>query len=305
MSELVSVVVPCFNYAHFLVECVQSLSGQSYQNWECIIVDDGSSDDTQALGARLCESDTRVRYIRQANAGLSAARNAGLREAHGAFVQFLDADDLLQPEKFRVQVQFLLRHGEFDGVVGPAAYIEGHQPYAVRPWPTQADVGLAAFIRRNVCPVNAVLARRELIDSAGRFDESLRSHEDWDFWLRCLLLGKRLGFIAQGDDRALVRVHESSMSAARAPMLRSAIELREHVHRLLPPELQVENRAGIAETKWRLGLALVREGNGTEGRPLYFEGLRESDRKSPALLRLPLLLPGVGAAVQFGRRLLR
>ncbi|OFW07744.1 MAG: hypothetical protein A3H27_12730 [Acidobacteria bacterium RIFCSPLOWO2_02_FULL_59_13] len=305
MSELVSVVIPCFNYAHFLAECMESLFRQSYRDWECIIVDDGSSDNTPALGARLCGADPRIRYMRQHNAGLSAARNAGLREARGTFVQLLDADDLLQPDKLTVQAEFLRRHSEFDAVVGPAAYFEGLPPYTLVPWRSQGDVGLAAFIGYNVCPVNAVLARRALFESVGFFDESLPAHEDWDFWLRSLLRGKRFGFTGQGNDCAMVRLHEASMSAAKAGMLRSAIKLRARVHKLLPPLLQQENGARIAETKWRLGLTLMREGKRAEGWPLYLEGLRDAERKSAALLRLPLMVPGINAAVQFGRRLLR
>ena len=107
MSSLVSVVVPCFNYGRFLDECITSLAQQSHKAWECIIVDDGSTDDTPEVCARLARSDPRIRFFRQHNGGLSAARNAGIRQARGVMIQMLDADDCLQPRKIGNQAAFL------------------------------------------------------------------------------------------------------------------------------------------------------------------------------------------------------
>jgi glycosyltransferase involved in cell wall biosynthesis len=323
MGGLVTVIVPCFNYARFLDECVDSLVRQSYPRWECVIVDDGSTDDTPGTCLRLSRADARIRFLRQANAGLSAARNAGIRAARGEFLQFLDADDQLEPEKLKAQVEHLERHPATDLVVGGAAYFKGRAPYKPRQWPrkmepvaapgSQDQAVLAAFVRENLCPVNAILMRGSVVNSVGFFDESLRAHEDWDFWLRCALRGHRFAFVSTARDRALVRQHGSNMSAGgrflgrtpREAMGRTAIEVRERVHMLLPLDLRPENAVRLAEAKWTLGLELLRAGRFQDGWMLYGEGLRAAPRKFAAVLGLLLLFPGVPTAVRLNRWLQR
>lgn len=317
-SSLVSVVVPCFNYARFLDECVQSVIAQSYRNWECLIIDDGSMDETPDIGRRLAVANERVRYIRQANAGLSAARNRAVSEARGSYLQFLDADDRLEHDKLRVQVEYLERHPDIDLVVGGAAYFTGRPPYKVRPWPKSLDVcqeasALEALLRQNQFPVNAALLRASVIRSVGNFDVLLRSHEDWDLWLRCALQGHRFGFVYQGADRALIRQHESNMSSrggilgrtSRETMGRTEIEVRERVHCLLPEPLQAYNAMRLAEAKWTFGVDLMRSGKMTEGWRCYREGWSAAPRKARAVLGLLLLLPGAPLAVRAHRRLWR
>lgn len=100
----VSVIVPCFNQAGYLPEALGSVLGQTFADWECIIVNDGSPDDTARVAAEWVKRDARFRYIEKANGGLSSARNAGIEAARGQFVQFLDADDALHPRKFELQL---------------------------------------------------------------------------------------------------------------------------------------------------------------------------------------------------------
>ncbi len=109
----ISVILPVYNRPTMLVESVGSVLAQTFTDWEIIIVDDGSTDDTPAVAARLvAEHRPRIQYLRQANAGPGAARNTGLEAARGEFIQFLDSDDLLAPEKFARQVALLDAHPE-------------------------------------------------------------------------------------------------------------------------------------------------------------------------------------------------
>ena len=103
-ETLVSVVIPTYNYAHFVTGAVESALAQTYPDREVIVVDDGSTDDTRD---RLAPFEGRIRYIHQENQGLSAARNTGIRAARGALVAFLDSDDLWHPEKLAVQARYL------------------------------------------------------------------------------------------------------------------------------------------------------------------------------------------------------
>src|SRR4030095_15755118 len=92
MEPLVSAVIPCYKQGHFLAEAVQSVLGQTVNDLECIVVNDGSPDTTREVARQLVSGDPRVRYIEQMNRGLAAARNRGLGEARGRFIQFLDGD---------------------------------------------------------------------------------------------------------------------------------------------------------------------------------------------------------------------
>ena len=95
MNVLVSIIVPCYNQAHFLNESLDSVINQSYPNWECIIVNDGSPDNTEEIAKKWCKNDKRFQYLEKENGGLSSARNAGIKISKGEFILPLDADDIL------------------------------------------------------------------------------------------------------------------------------------------------------------------------------------------------------------------
>src|SRR5918997_500688 len=105
---LVSVVIPCYNQAHFLGEAIESVLSQTYPHFEVVVVDDGSTDNTQEVAARY----PGVRYIRQENQGLAGARNAGIRRSNGSFLVFLDADDRLLPRALEAGLKALKEHPE-------------------------------------------------------------------------------------------------------------------------------------------------------------------------------------------------
>ena len=108
MKEI-SVVIPAYNHGRFLREAIDSVLAQTYAPLEIIVVDDGSTDDTEQI---VRSYGDRVRYIRQQNAGVGAARNNGIANARGEYVAFLDSDDLWLPEKLAVQVEYMRRHPE-------------------------------------------------------------------------------------------------------------------------------------------------------------------------------------------------
>ncbi|AYA37193.1 glycosyltransferase family 2 protein [Hymenobacter oligotrophus] len=241
---LVSVIVPCYNYAHFLPETVASLQQQSYVNWECIIVDDGSKDNTREVSAALCKTDNRVRYIYQDNAGLSSARNTGLRAVQGKYVQLLDADDLLSKCKLELNVAFLEAHPDVDVVYGKVRYFV-HGQFGVfscsvdmqnQPWmPCVSGKGvevLKELIRENIMVVNAPMLRRELIKRVGDFDEELRACEDWHYWIRCAAEGGRFTYDDSNEVAALVRAHPISMINESNRMLQARILMRLKVNTL-------------------------------------------------------------------------
>jgi glycosyltransferase involved in cell wall biosynthesis len=183
----VSVVVPAYDVAAYLEGALASAAAQTLRPVEIIVVDDGSTDGTPALLERLQASeatgDIPLVVLRQANAGPSAARNAGLRVARGAYVGFLDADDRWHPQKLARHVSVLDQQVSIDVTYSWFRRIdEAGRPtgFVGRP----ANQGFADLVRENGIVTSLVVARRDALLRAGGFDEALRSHVDFDLWLR-------------------------------------------------------------------------------------------------------------------------
>ncbi len=179
----VSVVIPTYNSGHLVTEAVESVLAQTVAPAEVIVVDDGSADDTPE---RVACYGGRVRYVRQKNQGVSAARNRGLDEARGEFVAFLDADDVWHPSKCELQLRAFARFPELAMV--------GAQPFD---WPARTfpaldgtdlprltRVGWHDLVEKNYLTTSSVVVRRVALDRAGRFDTALQGPEDRDLWLR-------------------------------------------------------------------------------------------------------------------------
>lgn len=243
--ELVSIIIPCYNYGWLLAETLESVIAQTYPNWECIIIDDGSTDTTSAVAQEYQSRDKRFWYIHQANAGMSAARNRGLRMATGDFVQFLDADDLLVPTKLQVQIEYLRAESDADLVYGDVRYFRHGAPTIhSRSFNMENDAWMVevqnhgeallnAVVEKNIMVMNAPLIRMGLLRRIGYFSEGLRAMEDWEFWVRCALGGTRFRYDATPDAWSLVRVHPTSTSQNGSRMAQYEILARQQLQPLL------------------------------------------------------------------------
>ncbi|MEN3325777.1 MAG: hypothetical protein V7638_584 [Acidobacteriota bacterium] len=240
-KPLVSVIVPTYNYGRFIAETLECLRAQTYVNWECIIIDDGSTDDTAERVSRFIEQDTRFKFLRQANARQAAAKNNGLRNSAGPYIQFLDADDLIESQKLEKQVEYLEAHPEVDLVYGSMRYFKTDAPAERlywawgenKPWmPETSGSGrgvLTALVRQNIMVINSPLMRRRVVDAVGLFDDRLPPAEDWDYWVRCAAAGMRFQFEDLPGTMALVRSHPTSSSQDRRRMYVSMLSIREKV----------------------------------------------------------------------------
>lgn len=222
-KPVISVIIPCYNYAHFLNETVASVIGQTFHEWECIIIDDGSTDDTASVARKLVEKDHRIKYFYQKNRGLSASRNEGLKLASGDYIQFLDADDLLINEKFTQQLQYLKANPEVDIVYGDHKYLDQStgeisaaknikvqltsEPYNqfVNDWEKGFSI-----------PIHSLLFKEKCFQMAGVFDESLPTHEDLEIQLRFSLQGFKYRYLP--GTVAVYRIHNSSMISDKTKM---------------------------------------------------------------------------------------
>lgn len=245
----VSVIVPAYNYGAYLADAAESVLAQTLSDWECIIVDDGSTDDTEEVARRYTARDARFRYVRQQNAGPAAARNNALRLSRGTYIQLLDADDKLAPAKLELHATFLDSHPDVDVVYSLATYFRTEEPEKVlyslhghlsRPLMqkvTSREQALARLQEFNIMPADAVLFRRRVVDRVGVFNEASRGCEDWDFWLRCAIAGCEFRYVEASSSTAFVRTHPSSVSKSSDGMLRALVGAARTFH-LMPAAQQ-------------------------------------------------------------------
>ena len=212
MQPVVSIILPTFGRLQYLRPTVASVCRQTLRDWELIVADDGSDAETRAY-LRTLEADSRVRLLWLTHTGIPAiVRNAALREARGEYVAFLDSDDLWAPEKLSRQVAILRSRPMCGWCYTAVSHIDGSgQPLTEPLFGPWLPCNGAVFERLVTGPVvirtPSVLAARELVARAGGFDETIRSGEDYDLWLRLALVSD----VALLDEPLVqVRRHEAN-----------------------------------------------------------------------------------------------
>ncbi|MCM8790656.1 MAG: glycosyltransferase [Candidatus Omnitrophica bacterium] len=212
----VSVIIPTYNCAHYIAEAVDSVLSQTFGDIEIIIIDDGSTDETSGVLERY-SGEGKLRCIIQRHAGLPASRNRGLEEATGEYIAFLDADDMFLPDKIERQVRAFQKHPGYDVIYSGWRYFyDGKKEETFPSTYARLSGDLLFFLKRsNFIHVSTVILRRVCLDSL-RFDTSLESHEDWDFFLKLAFAGRR--FLCLDEELAIVRVRRTSMTASRPTM---------------------------------------------------------------------------------------
>ncbi len=269
----VSVVIPAMNSEKFIREAIESVLGQSYPNVECIVVDDGSTDATREIAG----SFDGVICLRQDNLERSAARNRGIDISSGAYISFLDSDDLLTPDKIGDQVAFLEERRGYDAVYSKAAYFRGEKEngtFAVKRQTSEGDI-LENLLYGNFITVNSPLFRKTAAVRVNGFNTSLARNEDWDFFLRLAISGVKFGFIDKCH--ALCRQHDSNtsrdalgMHEAKWKVIKDFVS--ENRNRL--EERRIGFAAPLALHEADYGKALILEGEIAKGRRHIFNACR-------------------------------
>lgn len=192
--EKVTVILPTYNRRGMVGDAIESVLCQSQKKFELIVVDDGSTDDTDIIVQRF--NDRRLKYIKCHHIGRSAARNIGLNIAKGEYIAFIDSDDLYLPQKLQVQTDFLDEHPEYGMIYTSAHCTDG----VGNPMPNgyAADVSgwihdQIAYFRPVTVTLPTVMVRKSAIDRAGRFDPQMDRFEDTDMWRRISKLVKIYG----------------------------------------------------------------------------------------------------------------
>lgn len=271
----VSIVITCYNYGHFVAACLDSVFAQTFADFEIILVDDGSTDDTEAR-VRPYLSDSRLRYIRQENGGQANAKNRGIRESRGRFVAFLDADDQWEPDK--LQRQLPLFDDDSVGVVySRARYVDEHGhdlhieveqlgEYLV----PQSGRVVEQLLFDNFVPFSSSVVRRQLLGDG--FDESIRMAIDWKLWLY-LAMEHRFAFC---DEKLLVyrMGHSGQMSRNAEERFRCTDRIMEEFLALHGPRIDEQVRRDVLAHKYYLRWEYFRNRDASLGREYLGKAVR-------------------------------
>jgi glycosyltransferase involved in cell wall biosynthesis len=234
--------MPAYNVEPYVGDAIRSALAQTFTDLEVVVVDDGSTDGTAAVVARLAAIDPRVRLVRQANRGLAGARNTALRMGRGDVFALLDSDDLWEPDFLGEQMAILQARPEIDIVTGNGWMMGGVQDGELaRPCPdARPDPELAAILGDELSVFIMSAFRRRVYEIVGCFDEALRTNEDYDFWLRAAISGCR--FLRNDRPLGHYRIRSDSLSANEMRMLRGILLVYAKIRPLIaarPRELVV------------------------------------------------------------------
>jgi len=268
MEPLVSIIIPSFNYAQLIVETLESIVQQRYADWECIIVDDGSTDQTATVVNEFIAMHPGypILFHPVVNGGTSTAKNIGISLSKGKYLQFLDADDLLSADKLSIQVAIAERLNaglvfskadffldDVKGRILVQKYPEGFLATAT----LEKSELFKRLIVNNILTINSPLVKKDLILAAGMFDPALKNNEDWLLWFKVALLHPH--FVFDEDDRsaALIRLHGNSAINNKKNMFLGEVVVRTHIDSALS-QLEV-SRENIYLKRLNLDLLALHE----------------------------------------------
>ncbi len=255
-AGLVSVIIPSYNKGLFLRDAIESVLSQTYRNYEIIIVDDGSQDNTPEVAA----SFPAIQYIRQDNQGPSGARNTGLRASRGKHLVFLDADDRLLPIALEVGTACLDSHPDCAFVSGHVTIINRDGSVVRAPEESCIDTDhYATLLHYNyIWTPAAVMFRRSAVESVHGFSNSRFGTEDWDIYLR---LARIFPVFCHDSLMAEYRIHEGQLSGDSGYMLKESLECLKEQKPFIKGNRKCEEayRKGIVEVQKYFGEPLVKQ----------------------------------------------
>jgi len=287
-SPSVSVVIATRDRARFIAETIESVQRQTFTDWELVIVDDGSTDDTRGVVARYT-SDARIRYLARPPEGRSAARNHGIAASSAPLIAFQDADDLWEPTKLARQVAALAADPGAGLCYTAARFVDAggaRLPMRKPPAPLAGDV-LPRLARGNVIILASVVVRRACLDQVGAFEPTLHACEDWDLWLR-IARRFRVAFV----DEELTRYRVHGGNTARAAVLAGGLRVVDRLY--ADPEMPRLARLGRAAASARLywyDVATL----AADDRAAAWELARQAFRESPRTVASRPALGGLAA----------
>ncbi|KPQ01376.1 glycosyltransferase [Marinobacter sp. HL-58] len=273
-SPLVSIITPTYNRADFIEQAVNSVLAQTFTNFELLIVDDGSTDNTWDL-LEPALADSRVRYFHQENQGQSVARNLALVEAKGDFVCFLDSDNYWPAEKLEQQVELFREHPDYDVIYGDIIVIDEDGKEVTRKNMKRYSGHIATYmIRDNCVSMNTAMARRRCFDELGAMSGTRRVADDYDLWLR---FSARFRFLYVPQYFAYYRVMDDQISSDKTRRFDSNWQIINDFRREFPDAMsEKEFDFGFAAFHSRKARYLASHGSKREALGEMAKALRRS-----------------------------
>lgn len=234
METLISVIVPCYNQAPYLDECLQSVLNQTHQNWECIIINDGSTDNSEEIIRKWCKEDSRFKYFYKNNSGVTDTRNFGIENSVGSYIAFLDGDDVLIPDSLEIRLSTLLNKN-VDLVYSYAYAINGREytkkaSRSIDIGKMEGINGIESFLNNNSIVTSSVLCKKGSLQSIGNFNW-YKNAEDLYCWLEMLL--NNVTFYGMKEYTVYYRNLDVSLSSVDRRCMKEIIEFIE----ILKPRL--------------------------------------------------------------------
>lgn len=186
MTHLVSIIIPCYNLAQYLPETLDSVLAQTYQNWEGIIVNDGSVDDTEKIAKLYLSKDKRFKYIYQKNQGVSSARNNGIRNSLGNYILPLDADDFIAPQYLEEAVKIFNQDNDIRIIHC------NYQNFGEIKSKVYPKYSIKKLLTENMIVCTSFFKRKDFDNTKGYNEDMMHGIEDWDFWLTLLSSGGKV-----------------------------------------------------------------------------------------------------------------
>jgi glycosyltransferase involved in cell wall biosynthesis len=293
----VSVIIPSYKTAHFIANCLDSVFAQTYQDFEAIVVNDGSPD-TPELEKVLAPYMDRIVYRKQENKRAAGARNNALRNARGEYVAFLDSDDTWMPDHLENQMKLFTDDPTLgltysNGLVG----MPGKEREFMKRCPSKGEATFGALIvERCQIPISTVVARRDAIIKAGMFDETLLRCDDYDMWVRTAFHGAKIAYSQKIQARMPVG-RPGSLSQSRAKMAEGYLTILEKYKTSLP--LQPADREAVEKRAQQIKAKYFLEDGKSRLSQREFKEARTALAKANEFYRKPsisLTVLGLGVA---------
>jgi teichuronic acid biosynthesis glycosyltransferase TuaG len=213
----IAVIMPAYNAARFIGESIQSVINQTYENWELIIVDDGSTDDTKTI-VSIFLHDNRIKYIFQKNAGQASARNNGINKSKANYIAFLDSDDTWEKDKLSKQIEYF-ENDNIDLVYGPSYIMNSNGERHILKMTPEVGIYSGQFLVNKLIlgsffiPMLTVMVKKNILIQIGLFNESksIKNAEDFDLWLR--IASKGFSIMCMSETLSNYRIHENQSTS--------------------------------------------------------------------------------------------
>ena len=230
MGGLISIIIPSYNRAHLIIETLESIKNQTYSNWECIIVDDGSTDDSNEVISQFINNDSRFEYVQRPPhkiKGANSCRNYGFESSSGDYIQFLDSDDLISVDKWNGQLSLLLKH-EADVAICKWGRFTNDEDFKIKAsllyknYHPASNLLINYGVQQSFLPCHVFLVKREVFLKSGLWNEDLKINQDGELFCRVLYQANEVVY----DEKSYVKYRfEASDKTSNLSTLEKAKDL--------------------------------------------------------------------------------